>query len=459
MAETPSDRIYSGASPAQVEADLAPLVDFEAPGLALDELRNLIEERLVPHLMRYDRDGFLSMFNAFPEAGAKLGAEIATTYNQGVTNWQVSPGGAVLEELCCKALCRLFGFAPTAEGTVMYCGTYANQQAIYMALHQAAERSGVDLTRDGVMGFPGLLGPAVLTSADAHMSMRHAVRMLGLGEQSLVPIDIDSNRRMDVTHLSIVLKALKDKRPVAAVVATSGTTSTGAVDPIAAIAELCAEHGIWLHVDGAYGLAYSLVPEWQSRFAGVEKAESVSWDPHKQLGVPIPSSILFVRDGAEFYRMALHSAYFNREDTGEPNPGIRSAPTTRPMTALPLVAAIRHQGIPAMIERLRAPLAAIAALARYVEEQPDLELGHQPDTGVLCFRLVPADLAPELHDGLQDEIYRQIMRRGERSISVTQLGGTMYLRLVAIAPTTNIHAMLETVAAARIIANDWKGDR
>ncbi len=458
MAEARIDGIYSGASPVDVAADLAPLVDFEAPGLALDDLKTLIEERLVPHLMRYDREGFLSMFNAFPEAGARLGAEIATAFNQGVTNWQVSPGGAVLEELCCKALCRLFGFAKEAEGTVMYCGTYANQQALYMALHRAAERAGFDLARDGVSGFPGPIGPAILTSADAHMSMRHAVRMLGLGEQSLVPIDLDGNRRMDVAHLRTVLEALKGKRLVAAVVATSGTTSTGAVDPLAAIAELCTEHGLWLHVDGAYGLAYSLVPEWQPLFEGMDRADSVSWDPHKQLCVPIPSSVLFARDGAEFRRMALHSSYFNREDTDEPNPGVKSAPTTRPMTALPLVATIRHLGIPAVIERLRAPLAAIAELAKYIESQPDLELGHQPDTGILCFRLVPEGLSAETLDDLQDEIYRLIMHRGERSISVTRLDGTMYLRMVAIDPTANIEALLETVAVARAIADEWKGN-
>jgi L-2,4-diaminobutyrate decarboxylase len=457
MTGNDTDRLYSGATPAEVAAALEPLVDFKAGALPLSELQELIEERLVPHLMRYDREGFLSMFNALPEPGAKLGAEIATSYNQGVTNWQVSPGGAVLEELCCKAVCRLFSLAHEAEGTVMYCGTYANQQALYMALHRTAERSGFDLAQDGVAGFSGSNGPAVLTSADAHMSLRHAVRMLGLGEQSLVSIEVDDNRRMDVGHLRRVLGALKGKRPIAAVVATAGTTSTGAVDPLDPIADLCTEHDAWLHVDGAYGFAYRLVPEWADRFDGAERADSISWDPHKQLCVPIPSSVLFVRDGTEFRRMALHSAYFNREDTGEPNPGIKSAPTTRPMTALPLVATIRHLGVPKLVERLRAPLVAIAELARYVEEQPDLELGHQPDTGVLCFRLILSDLSRSELDDLQSEVYAEIMRRGERSISVTELGGKTYLRLVAIDAGATFEAALKTVEAARAVASKLKG--
>jgi hypothetical protein len=88
--------IYSGASPEQVAADLNPLVDFQDEGLSLDVLDALLKERLFPHLMRYDQPQFQSMFNAFPEKGAELGAKIALTYNQGVTNWQVSPGGAML---------------------------------------------------------------------------------------------------------------------------------------------------------------------------------------------------------------------------------------------------------------------------------------------------------------------------------------------------------------------------
>jgi L-2,4-diaminobutyrate decarboxylase len=117
--KTDHNLIYSGASPEQVAEDLKPLVDFKDEGLPLDELRGLIDERLLPHLMRYDDPGFQSLFNAFPEPGAKLGALVALEWNQGVTNWQVSPGGSVLEEQCMEALCRLFELDPGSGGTCM----------------------------------------------------------------------------------------------------------------------------------------------------------------------------------------------------------------------------------------------------------------------------------------------------------------------------------------------------
>ncbi|MCP4420777.1 MAG: hypothetical protein GY805_29560, partial [Chloroflexi bacterium] len=101
--------IYSGATPAQVAVDLAHLLNFQSEGVPLDELETMISDHLLPHLMRYDQPGFQSMFNAFPSAEATLGSQVMLAHNQGVTNWQVSPGGAMLEELCGHILCRLFG--------------------------------------------------------------------------------------------------------------------------------------------------------------------------------------------------------------------------------------------------------------------------------------------------------------------------------------------------------------
>ena len=447
-------RIYSGASPEEVRRELAPLVDFRDEGMPQAELAALIENRLIPHLMRYDLPGFQSMFNAFPEEGAALGARIALDFNQGVTNWQVSPGGAMLEELCGRALCRLFGFAPEADATFMVAGTYANQQAIYLALHRKAEDAGFDLARKGVRGFPDPARLAVLASADAHLSLRHAVRMLGLGEESLVLLPVDANGRIDLARLEEALSGSMRGRDIVCLVATAGTTSMGAVDPLGPIADLCARHAVRLHVDGAYGLAYALVAEWKALFAGVERAESVVWDPHKQLGVPIPNSVLFVRDGRDFSRMALHGSTFNRPGDDVPNPGLKSPPTTRAMFVLALAASLRRQGLRGLVDRLRAPLVAIRGLAGALVEIEDVEVLHIPDTGILCFRIVRPGLTEEQLDALQLSIHDRIMAGGERTIALTNVRGRQALRLVAVSPAVTKAALLETVAEARRLAKE-----
>jgi len=455
MTKNTKGPLYSGASPKEVAEELEPLVDFQEEGLSFGLLQKLIDERLVPHLMVYDRPEFQSMFNAFPEEGAEYGAKVALTFNQGVTNWQVSPGGAVLEELCCQALCRLFGLSLGSDATFMYCGTYANLQALYLALHTKAEQEGFDLRQKGLKGFKDPSRLAVLTSKDAHFSLKHAVHTLGLGEKSLISLPVDNNRRIDVPATKKALEEIQKTRDVFCVVATVGTTSTGSVDPVGAIAESCAASQIWLHVDGAYGLAYCLVPEKKPLYAGIELADSVSWDPHKQMAVPIPSSILFVRRKDDFNRTTIFSDYFNRPEDTHPNPGLKSPPTTRPLSALPLVTSIRFQGLFKLIERLRSPLVAIRTVADFIEQQEDMEIIHEPDTGILCFRILPDGFPKDQLNQLQQFVYEQILKSTERTVSISKLDGQTVLRLVAISPKITGKDMIETVQYARNLAKKY----
>lgn len=452
----PAPRLFSGASPEQVAVELVELVDFQPGGMELTELRTLVEERLLPHLMRYDLPSFQGLFNSGLEEGAAYGAHLALDWNQGVTNWQVSPGGATLEELCCEALCRLFGLAPEAEATVLYSGTYANQQGLYMALCHRAEEEGFDFAAGGLAGFPHPSRLKVAVSADAHFSVRHGVRFLGLGEDSLIQIGVDQNRRMDVDRLREAFLGLEDGEEIFCVVATAGTTSTGSVDPLGEVAQVCQEHGAWLHVDGAYGLAYGLVPEKAPLFRGLDRAHSISWDPHKQMGVPIPNSILFAGDRDLFRPMALYSHYWNRSDAPGPNPGLKSIPSTRPLAALPLVTSIRHQGLDGVVARLRAPLDATRGLYQALLEAPDMEPLHEPDTGILCFRVVPADVPEGELDRLQAFVYQRILQGGERIISISNVDGRATLRAVAVSPAVTTEALLETVEEIRKLVGEFE---
>ncbi len=447
--------IFSGASPEQIAEDLKPLVDFQEEGLSLPGMRQLLEKRLFPHLMNYGLPEFQSMFNTIPEEGAKFGAVIALQFNQGVTNWQVSPGGAMLEELCCRSLCRLFSLSPEADATFMYCGTYANQQALYMALHRKAEEHGFDFAQKGLQGFDDPANLSILTSEDAHFSVRHAVRMLGLGEENLFPLSVDKNRRIDLNKAKKILDELKDRKDIVCLVATAGTTSTGSVDPIRPLAQVCQESGVWLHVDGAYGLAYCLVPEWEPLFAGRELADSVSWDPHKQLSIPIPSSVLFVKKKKDFERMALHSDYFNPAEDPKPNPGLKSPPSTRPFSALVLVTSLLYQGKKRAVERLHAPLKTIRETADRIQDEPGIELSLRPDTGILCFRVTPEGFPKGELNHLQEYIYSHVMQEGKRSISKTKLGKKAVLRLVAVSPALSSKNLMETIEYALTIGRAY----
>ncbi|MCP4542023.1 MAG: aspartate aminotransferase family protein [Chloroflexi bacterium] len=455
MSSKKHDRIYSGATPEEIATDLAPLVDFQEQGVSLDELSSLIDEHLIPHLVKYDHPGFHSLYNFFLEEGAELGARVALPYNQGVTNYQVSPGAVMLEELCGKALCRLFGFPPGSDATFAYSGTYANQQALYMALHWKAEQQGVDFAEKGLLGFRDPSRLTVVCSEEAHFSLRQALRVMGLGEQSLKTVAVDGNRRMGVDALQETLEALRKTHDVFCVVPTAGTSSTGSVDPVAPVVDLCQNMEIWVHVDAAYGMIYGLLPEKSALFSGAERADSVCWDPHKQFGVPIPSSLLFARRGEDLYRMAIYGEYFNRPGESVPNPGLKSLPSTRPFSALPLVASIRHQGMERLRQRLRAPFVAIRTAIDYVNSVEDIELMHEPDLGIFCIRLVPPGFPVDELDQLQKYIYDRVMAEGRRSVSMTSIDGRTALRFLVISLSVTGDALLETFVYLRALARDY----
>jgi L-2,4-diaminobutyrate decarboxylase len=447
-----SPRIFSGATPEQIADDLKPLLDVQEKGISLNELDDLFRERLLPHFVHYEDPGFHSLYNFLPDDAAAFGAQIALEHNQGVTNWQVSPGGVVLEELCCRMLCRIFGLDSTADATFMYSGTYANHQALYMALHRKAERQGFSLSELGVAGFSEPNRLTVVASEEAHFSIRQTLRMLGLGERSLLRVPVDENRRMDT-------KQLKDFLPghehVVAVVITAGISSTGSLDPIGPVLELCDGLDTWVHIDGAYGFAYRLLPEYTDYFKGCERADSVSWDPHKQLGVPIPSSVLFSRRITDFERMAIYSEYYNREGESVPNPGLKSAPSTRPLSALPLVSTMRHLGLEGLRRRLRSPLEAIRSLADELADEEDIKVLHTPDLGILCLRVEPSGVPEEKLDVLQQYLYKRTMEEAERSISMTQFRDKTALRFLALSTTVSTESMKETIQYLRHLASEW----
>ncbi|MHA2293349.1 MAG: pyridoxal phosphate-dependent decarboxylase family protein [Candidatus Hodarchaeales archaeon] len=450
--------IYSGASPEKVCSDLESLIDFQDSGISLEKLGQMIDERLIPHLMQYDRLEFQSLFNFFPEKGAEFGARISLQYNQGVTNWQVSPGAVMTEELCCKALCRLFGLSPSSDATFMYCGTYSNQSALYLALHWTAEQQGFDFTKEGLQGFDDPARLAVVTSQDAHFSVKHALRLMGLGEQSFITLPVDKNRHIDLNQLQEILKELNEVNDVFCVVATAGTTSTGSVDPILSITEICKKYNIWVHVDAAYGFAYSIVPELKDLFSGIERVDSITWDPHKQFGVPIPNSLLFVQRQEDFSRMAMYGDYWNRKDDPEPNPGLKSPPSTRPFSALPLVTSIRYLGLKGVIKKLRAPVNAVNNAYGILLNTPDIELCHKPDLGILCFRITPENIPESQLNILQQYIYDRTKAEGKRSISFTKLDDKNVLRLVVLNEKITSDVIMETIEYIFTLSKEYQID-
>jgi len=173
--------------------------------------------------------------------------------------------------------------------------------------------------------------------------------------------------------------------------------------------------------------------------------------------------LLFVRDANEFGRMTVYSDYFNRKKDPEPNPGLKSIPSTRPFSALPLVASLRYQGMTKVIERLRAPLQAIKDFYINLKNEKDIEIPHNPELGILCFRIIPEGFPEEELDKLQRYVYdrimserKRIMSERKRTISLSKLNNKAVLRVVAISPVVTSEALMDTIKIVRSIAKEYE---
>ena len=228
-------------------------------------------------------------------------------------------------------------------------------------------------------------------SAEAHSSIERAVELLGLGSASLRCVRLDAHRRMDTVALDELISAdvAAGLVPIA-VVATAGTTLTGAVDPLAAIADVCAAHRVWLHVDGAYGLPAAAAPSTAALFAGLDRADSATVDAHKWLFVPKACGVLLVRDRAALRAAFGHSAAYMIDELE--NPVDETLEYSRPFRALKLWAAFRAHGAAAFRSAIEANIELAKRLAATVNIHPRLELLVEPQLSIVAFRVL-ADVA------------------------------------------------------------------
>ncbi len=272
---------------------------------------------------------------------------------------------------------------PVASGTFASGGMVSNLTAL-MAARSARfpESRAVGLATER---------PTVYTSADAHSSVARAVEILGIGSDNLRLVPVTANRRMDPKQLrDLLLADLAQGHQPMAIVATAGTTLTGAVDPLDAIADVAEEVGVWMHVDGAYGLPAAASQHAGALFAGLNRADSASVDAHKWLFVPKACSVLMTRHPAALRRAFAHDASYMVEDDGHTYPVDETLEYSRPFRSLKLWTSLRAHGAGAFRDAIEENLRQANMLYADVLAHPQLEpmLG-PPDLTVVPFRHLP----------------------------------------------------------------------
>lgn len=350
------------------------------------------------------------------EIGA-LGGALSAAYD---ANLATAAGAAdLLDRQAVRWVAELVGF-PAAEGHFTSGGQTSNLTAILAAREQALPGS----REQGVGDRHG----TVYCSAEAHHSIERAVEVAGLGRAALRRVPIDEQRRMrpDVLAHLIAQDVAAGRTPVA-VVATAGTTLTGAVDPLDAIADVCEQYGVWLHVDGAYGLPAAATERARPLFAGLARVDSATVDAHKWLGMQKSCSLILVRRRGPLRAAFGHDESYMLHDEDSANPVDHTLEYSRPFNSLRLWLSLRVHGAAQFREWVSQTLAHASLFASLVREHPEFELLHEPMLSTVCFRHVPAGVDDV--SGHNERLARAMQRDGRVYLAPAVVDGESCLRV------------------------------
>lgn len=372
--------------------------------------------------------GFIPISTLYPAA---LGDYLGAVINPFVGNFFAAPGAVRLEHMLTRWLARLVGYPRSAAGDLTSGGSIANLSAI-VAAREAHQLKASDFHR-----------AVVYLTSQTHHSIAKALRIAGLGECPRRLISLDPAFRMRTDHLEKTLRA--DKRAGLRpwlIVASAGSTDTGAVDPLEAISQLARNHGLWLHVDGAYGAMFALCASARKVLAGMERSDSLTLDPHKGLFMPCGSGAVLVRDGRHLLAAYRYDASYMQDrptlaSLAEVSPSELSPELTRPFRGLRLWLSLKLLGL----SPFRAALEEKLLLARYFYEEvrrlQGVEVGPPPDLSVVVFRWKPAQGNADRYN---QHLLKTIQQDGRVFLTSTRLNGQFWLRLaVGCAATHREH--------------------
>lgn len=390
-------------------------LDGESTEDVLAAVRRVVDES------RHAGPGFFG-YVASPAAPIGVAGDlIASALNQNLVAWRSAPGSVEVERTVVRWLGELIGFADDAHGLLTSGGSLANLTALFVALR---DRAGGQDDRRRLVVYAG---------SEAHFSVAKAADILGVAARE-VASDGDLRLDPDALRAAIADDVSAGRTPIC-VAATAGTTVTGAVDPFDAIADVAAEHGLWLHVDGAYGALAAADPASRPLFAGLHRADSLALDPHKWLATPIDCGCLLLRDPAAS-RAAFASRAGDYVHVFEREPDEAFAfwdhgpELSRRFRALKVWMILRRHGARAIGAAIAQDIALARHLADRVREAPDFELLAEPGLSVCCFRHVPADLRgdePALAR-LNERLMTAIQRDGRAYVSNATVHGRFGLR-------------------------------
>lgn len=446
--------VLARTKPGELVAQFPPDAPEEPePWEAIERDLDLLVE---PNLTHWQHPGFMAYFATNGSVPGIVGETLAAGYNQVGILWRTSPAANEMEQAMVRWLASFVGLPAEFDGQLADTASAAS----LIALAASREQAFPDVRKTGLAGLP----PAVVYCSElAHSSIDKACVVLGLGISGLRKIPTDAQHRMDVTALEAAIAADRaaGKRPIA-VVATAGTTAVASIDPLPEVAALCRREGLWMHVDAAYAGAAASLPEKRPLFSGWEEADSIVWNPHKWLFLPLECTGLFFRR-MERVRRAF-SVVPTYLETPEGSAGVREymdygIQLGRRFRALKTWILMRTFGAKGLRERLRSHIDLAARLEERLRAEPDVEVLAPVLFSVVVFRFAPSGLSEPERDALNQRVLEAVNRDGRSFLSHGVVKGRYALHAALGSLRTeerHLQAFLDSLRSARALAETVK---
>ena len=392
-----------------------------------DAVMTDLDRLLLPALSHWQHPGFFGYFPSNGDLAAVLGDFLSTGLGVLGIAWQSAPALTELEERVVDWLRQMSGLSANWQGVIQDTASTAT----FLALVCARERTTDHAAARGGMQSGG--APLVVyTSRDAHSSVEKAALLAGFGRDHVQKVDVDAARAMDATDLQrrIAADRAAGKRPCA-IVATTGSTATTAMDPIEACAAVAAQNACWLHVDAAMAGTAMLLPECRDLWNGIEGADSLVVNPHKWLGASFDCSVFYVRDEAHLVRvMSTNPSYLRSAVDGQvKNYRDQGLALGRRFRALKLWSLVRTHGTVRLQERLRRDLANAQWLAEQIRQTPPWTVVTPVTLQTVCVRHEPAGTTPDELDRHTLRWLERVHAQGRAWLTPAQLDGRWMVRI------------------------------
>jgi aromatic-L-amino-acid/L-tryptophan decarboxylase len=404
-------------------------------GRSPEALFDFFEQHVLPHAMGNQHPRFAAWVNP---AGTPIG--MLAEFLSAVMNPSAAGGdhaAIYLEHCAVRWLMELIGYpVEGSAGILVGGGSVASLYCLAAARHWAAAEGGWNMRTEGLQGHhPPLV---MYISEEGHSCLRKSSHLLGLGEPRIIPVDEHYKMNLPALPKAVITDRKEGRRPFC-VVASAGTVNTGAVDPLDALADFCAENNLWLHIDGAYGAFGILDPNVSHLYAGLARADSVALDPHKWLATPIECSCAIVRQGTLLREtFSLVPPYLRTE----PDKGFGGMPwfaeygfqQTRRFNALKLMWVIQQAGRTGLVAHVARHNTLAQYMALLIDAAPDLERMAPVELSIVCFRSVPESMREdeEQLDALNKRIMEEVQDGGKAFVNGTILHGRFVLRSCAL---------------------------